>query len=123
MTHVQEILANSVNLALSLVILIQILDLGRVLFREKSEVVTARLFFADQRFVRSSILLLTALIVFMVSNAFELYGDVVHIDWTVNEAIETASLVVLMASLFLLRRILGRASSRQPVARVHREGA
>lgn len=123
MTHVQEILANSVNLALSLVILIQILDVGWVLFREKSEVVTARLFFAERRFVRYASLLLAGLIVFMVSNAFELYGDIIHIDWTVNEAIETVSLVVLMVSLFLLRRILGQASSRQNVPRAHREGA
>lgn len=43
---------------------------------------------------------------FLASNVLELYGDVYHIDWVVNEVVETASLAVTLAGLFVLVRIL-----------------
>lgn len=115
MAHVEEIVVNAVNLALGLVILLQVLDLGRILHRERPETLTARLFFAQKQFVRLTSLLLVGLVIFGVSNAFELYGDIMHIDWAVNEAIEAVALLFVLLALLRFRQVLLPPNAREVV--------
>jgi hypothetical protein len=121
MSHPLEIVVNSINLALSVVLFLQLLGLGRTFAKVTPDVLAARASFAGPRFVRAVGVLLVALVVFVVSNTFELYGDVLEIDWTVNEMIETVSLVLLIASLALLRAIFRLAQRPRDVPTLHEE--
>lgn len=122
LSHTVEVVTNGINLALGVIIVLQIIGIGRIFLRAKPEVIAARAFLAERRFLRTSWLLLMALVIFTISNGFELYGDVMHIDWTVNEIIESVSLVGIMAALMRFRGIFRLALKAPPVPTVYASG-
>lgn len=113
MSHVSEIVINTVNVGLSLLVLVSLVALARETARQGLNVVGARLFLRKKDALRALLLVLVGMIVFIASNVLELYGDIFHIDWYVNEAVETISLAPMFAGLARLQVML-RLPRRDP---------
>lgn len=105
-SHDAEIAINAVNVGLSLLILVLLLVLVRETARQGVNVVGARLFLRKKEALRGLLLVLVGIVVFIASNVLELYGDVFHIDWNVNEAVETIALAPMITGLARFGQIL-----------------
>jgi len=105
-TNYLEVAVNAVNLVVSIAILAVLAILVNQVRALGVQVSMASLFFQVRESEWAARLVLYGLIVFLVSNMLELYGDVVSIDWTVNEIVETASLFLLLAGLYRLAAML-----------------
>lgn len=106
MSHAAEIAVNAVNVGLSLIVVLLLFALARTVGRQGLEVVVARLYLRKKRAARAVILIIAGLAIFILSNVLELYGDVFHIDWYVNEIVETVSLTPMIAGLAQYAAIL-----------------
>lgn len=106
MSHDTEIAINAVNVGLSLIILVLLLSLARDTVRQGLNVVGARLFLRKKEASHGLLLVLVGIVVFMTSNVLELYGDVFHIDWYANEALETIALAPMIAGLVRFHQML-----------------
>jgi hypothetical protein len=105
-SHVEEIGTNAVNVGISIAIVCALAVLLRILWAGGRHLLIARLFLQQKATFRGGLLLILGLGIFLASNVLELYGDVYHIDWVANEIVETASLAVMLAGLFVFVRIL-----------------
>lgn len=105
-SHDTEIAINAINVGLSLLILSLLLVLVRQTARQGLNVVGARLFLRKKEALRGLLLILAGIVVFIASNVLELYGDVFHIDWNVNEAVETIALAPMITGLAWFQQIL-----------------
>lgn len=106
MAHIAEIAVNAVNVGISLTILVLLLSIARDSIRQGLDVVSARLFLRKKEAMWGMLFVLGGLVVFLGSNLLELYGDVFHIDWVVNEAVETLALVPMAVGLVQYHLIL-----------------
>jgi hypothetical protein len=97
---------NAVNVGLSLVMVLLLLALARIAGRQGLEVVGARLFLRKKQAAFAGMLIIAGLTTFIASNVLELYGDVYHLDWYVNEIVETIALMPMIAGLVQYRGIL-----------------
>ncbi len=125
MSHYVEIFINAVNVGASVGHLALIAWLASQLRRQGREVVISRLVLRQRETSRAVVVMLAGLVVFIASNILELAGDVFHIDWVVNEVVETIALFVMLASLLKIASILrlpvrGRNVMRVDVAQVER---
>ena len=105
-THTEEIAINAVNVGLSALIVLLLLGLARIASRQGLEVVGARLFLKKKQAAHAGLLIIAGLATFIASNVLELYGDVYHLDWYVNEIVETVALTPMIAGLVQYRSIL-----------------
>jgi hypothetical protein len=122
-SHVAEIAVNAVNVGLSLIVVLLLFALARAVGRQGLEVVVARLYLRKKRAAGAVILIIAGLAIFILSNVLELYGDVFHIDWYVNEIVETVSLIPMIAGLAQYAAILRLpAKARRAASIVMSEG-
>lgn len=126
MAHVVEILTNVVNVSASIAIIGFLAWLVGQLRIQGKDVVLSRLFLRRGETSRAAALVLLGLLVFIASNVLELAGDVFHLDWVVNEIVETVSLFVMIAGLAAISAILRipartLVAVRPPIPRVERQ--
>jgi hypothetical protein len=112
-SHNTEIAINAVNVVLSLMILVLLLVVARNSVRQGLNVVGARMFLRKKEASRGLLLVLVGIVTFIASNVLELYGDVFHIDWYVNEVVETIALAPMIAGLARFHQILRLPSGGQ----------
>lgn len=115
-SHTAEIAVNAVNVGLSLVFVLLLVALARTVGRLGLDLVVARLYLQKRQAARAVLLIIAGLSVFILSNVLELYGDVFHLDWYVNEIVETLSLTPMIAGLVQYRAILRVAAKAQRAA-------
>lgn len=113
--HLVEILTNVVNVGASTAIVVLLAWLVGQLRTQGTEVVLSRLFLRRGEASRAIVLVLLGLLTFIASNVLELIGDVFHLDWVVNEVVETGALFVMVAGLAAMARIL-RIPQRAPLS-------
>lgn len=106
MSHIIEILTNAVNVGVSVAILALLVVLAGQIRKHGKDLVVSRLFLQQREAGRAATLVTVGLVVFLISNVLELYGDIYHIDWVVNEIVETISLFIMIAGLAKFASIL-----------------
>jgi hypothetical protein len=117
-SHFVEIATNAVNVGVSIAIIGTIAVLLNTVRKSGKNLIVARLFLLGRQAWRGGSLLLLGLFVFLSSNVLELYGDVFHLDWVVNEVVETGSLGVILAGLLWFVAILRLPARLGPAVRI-----
>ncbi|MBI4416839.1 MAG: hypothetical protein HY557_07645, partial [Euryarchaeota archaeon] len=80
MSHIIEILTNAVNVGVSVAILALLVVLAGQIRKHGKDLVVSRLFLQQKEAGRAATLVTVGLVVFLISNVLELYGDIYHID-------------------------------------------
>jgi undecaprenyl pyrophosphate phosphatase UppP len=106
MPHIVEIAADATTVGLTVVMILIIVAIARRAAKIGPETVAARLFLRQKEAARAALVLVIGLVVFMTSNLLELYGDIEHIDWVVNEIVEIGTMVAMIAGLLLIARLV-----------------
>lgn len=106
MTHLVEIITNVVNVGASIGIVGLLVWLAGQLRTQGKDVVVSRLVLQQRETSLVVAILLLGLLVFIGSNVLELIGDILHLDWVVNEIVETIALFVMLVGLIGVAAIL-----------------
>lgn len=97
---------NGANVAIGLLILGLVILLGTFVRTLGKDVVIAALYLRERESVRGVSALFAGIVVFLVSNLLELYGDLQSIDWTVNEIVETMALALILLGVLRFHVLL-----------------
>jgi len=106
-----EIAVNGANVAISLLIFGFVIVLGNFVRTLGKDVAIAALYLKERESVRGVSALFAGIVVFLISNLLELYGDLQSIDWTLNEIVETMALALILLGVLRFFALLRRPAA------------